>query len=282
MRGSVAVVTDSTACIPPDLAERWGIAVVQQQLRIGEHMDDEARVSGPEIISALKGRQEVTTGPPESGAFFWAYQDAISRGAKSIASLHISSRMSQTVAAAKEAAGQTNVPVHVLDSGTLGMSLGFAVLAAARVAHSGAELGQVLAIAGVRIARSTELLHVETLEYLRRGGRIGRATHLIGNTFAIKPLLTVKDGEVAPLERSLGSERALRKLVDRAVTLAGEQPVDIAVEHIEPDDQRVPRVLGELCRRMPNAKQALPVIVTSIITAHVGPGALGVTISPAV
>lgn len=280
MPGSVAVVTDSTACIPPDLAARWGITVVQQQLRIGEHFDDEARVSGPEIIRAMKDKEEVTTGPPESGAFFWAYQDAVARGAKSIASLHISSRMSQTVLAAKEAAGQTTVPVQVLDSGTLGMSLGFAVLAAARVAHSGAELGQVLAIAGVRIARSTELLHVETLEYLRRGGRIGRAAHLIGNAFSIKPLLTVKDGEVTPLERSLGSERALRKLVDRAVVVAAGRPVDVAVEHVEPDDARVPRVLSELCRRMPNTKQALPVSVTSIITAHVGPGAIGVTISP--
>lgn len=281
MPGSVAIVTDSTACIPPELAARMGVRVVQQQLRIGAEFDDEARVPGERIVSALRGKQEVTTSAPEPGAFFWAYQDAIAHGATAIVSLHISSRMSQTVAAAKEAAAATRVPVHVLDSGTLGMSLGFASLAAARIAKTGAELGQVLAIAGVRIARSTELLHVETLDYLRRGGRIGAAAHLIGSTFAIKPMLTVRHGEVTPLERTLGADRALRKMVDRAIGLADGKAVDLAVEYIGRDD-RVPTVLETLRRRVSGVRQLMPVSVTSIITAHVGPGALGITISPAI
>jgi DegV family protein with EDD domain len=171
--------------------------------------------------------------------------------------------------------------VHVLDSGTLGMSLGFAVLAAARVARSGGVVGQVLAIAGVRIARSTELLHVESLEWLRRGGRIGAAAHLFGSAFAIKPMLTVRRGEVAPLDKTVGADRALRKMVDRAVTVAGGRAVDLAVEHIGADD-RVPGVVDALRDRVTNVKELLPVSVTSIITAHVGPGAMGITISPAV
>jgi DegV family protein with EDD domain len=280
MPGHVAVVTDSTACIPPDLAARTGVRVVQQQLWIGEEADDEARVPDDRIISAMRGNERVATSAPESGAFFWAYQDAITQGASAIVSLHISSRMSETCAAAKEAAAQTRIPVHVLDSGTLGMSLGFAVLAAARVAATGAELGQVLAIAGVRIARSTELLHVESLEYLRRSGRIGAAAHLIGTTFGVKPMLTVRHGEVAPLERTLGADRALRKMVDKAAGVAGGRAVDVAVEHIGADE-RVPKVLSALRERLPNVKELLPVPVTSIITAHVGPGAMGITISPA-
>jgi DegV family protein with EDD domain len=256
-----------------------GVRVVQQQLRIGEEYDDEARVPGERIVTALRGKEDVATAAPEPGAFFWAYQDAIAHGATEIVSLHISGRMSQTVAAAKEAASATRVPVHVLDSGTLGMSLGFAVLSAARLARSGAEIDQVMAIAGVRIARSTELLHVQSLEWLRRGGRIGAAAHLIGSAFAVKPMLTVRHGEVAPLERTLGADRALRRMVDRAVTLADGKPVDIAVEYIG-DDQRVPKVLDSLRKRVTTARAVLPVSVTSIITAHVGPGAMGITVSP--
>ena len=281
MPGFVAIVTDSTACIPAELATRMGIRVVQQQLRIGDDFDDEARVSGEEICQAMRGKSPVTTAPPDPGAFFWAYQDAAVSGASAVVSLHISSRMSQTCQMAKEAAEQVAVPVHVLDSGTLGMSLGFAVLAAARVARSGGVVGQVLAIAGVRIARSTELLHVESLEYLRRGGRIGAAAHLFGSAFAVKPMLTVRRGEVAPLDKTVGAERALRKMVDRAVTVAGGRPVDLAVEHIGADD-RVPAVLEALRARVANVKELFPVAVTSIITAHVGPGAMGITISPAV
>jgi DegV family protein with EDD domain len=279
--GFVAVVTDSTACIPPNLAVSRGVRVVQQQLRIGEETDDEARVPGERIVTALRDREDVATAAPDAGAFFWTYADAIDQGATAIVSLHISSRMSETCRAAKEAAQATKVPVHVLDSGTLGMSLGFAVLAAARVAQAGGELGQVLAIAGVRIARSTELLHVESLEYLRRGGRIGAAAHLIGNAFGIRPMLTVRHGEVEPLERNVGAERALRRMVDKAVSVAGGRPVDLAVEHIGADD-RVAGVLEVLRRRVTNVKELLPVPVTSIITAHVGPGAIGITISPSV
>ncbi|HEX3590905.1 MAG TPA: DegV family protein [Pseudonocardiaceae bacterium] len=283
--GTVAVVTDSTACVPPELAESMGIRVVQQQLHIGDQDDagyeDEARVPRERILGALRRKESVTTSAPDSGAFFWTYADAAAAGASAVVSLHISSRMSDTCAAAREAAAQAPIPVQVLDSGTLGMSLGFAVLSAARVAASGAELGQVLAIAGVRIARSTELLHVESLDYLRRGGRIGAAAHLIGSAFAVKPMLTVRHGQVAPLERTVGTDRALRRLVDKAARLAEGQAVDLAVEHTGADE-RAERVLDALRRRVSDVGQLVSVSVTSIITAHVGPGAMGITISPAV
>jgi DegV family protein with EDD domain len=279
--GFVAVVTDSTACLPADLAASLGVRVVQQQLRIGSEYDDEARVPGERIVTALRDHEQVATAAPDPGAFFWAYADAATQGASAIVSLHVSSRMSDTCTAAREAAAQSPIPVHVLDSGTLGMSLGFAVLAAARVAQSGGQLRQVLAIAGVRIARSTELLHVESLEYLRRGGRIGAAAHLIGSAFGIKPMLTVRHGEVTPLERTVGADRALRRMIDKAAGLAGSGAVDLAVEHIGADD-RVPTVLDALRKRVGNVRQLLDVSVTSIITAHVGPGAMGITISPAI
>jgi DegV family protein with EDD domain len=282
MPGSVAIVTDSTACIPLRLAAARGIAVVQQQLRIGDRdMDDEARVPGQVVLDALLDGQSVTTAPPDPGAFFWAYQDAAARGATSIVSIHLSSHLSRTCELAKEAAEQARVPVHVLDTGTLGMSLGYAVLAASRVARAGGVLGQVLTMAEVRISRSTELLHVDTLEYLRRGGRISAASQFIGTALSLKPMLTLRRGKIVPIDRTVGSERAVRKLVNRAIEVAGNRAVDIAVQHIGADD-RVAGIIEELRGRLPNAKEMIPVPVTSIIAAHVGPGALGISISPAV
>lgn len=281
MPGHVAIVTDSTACIPAELAARAGVRVVQHQLRIGERMDEESRFSSDEIVAALRGPEPVSTTPPDAGAFFWTYQDAIARGATAIVSVHLSGRMSKTCQVAKDAAADARVPVHVLDSGTVGMSLGFAVLAAARVTQAGGDLPQALAIADIRISRSTELFYVETLEYLRRGGRLGATEHRFGGTLALKSMLTVRGGEIAPLDRTVGTERALRKLVDRAVSVSGGRPVDIAVEHIG-DDKRVSGILESLRGRVPNLHVAMAVRITSSITAHTGPGALGITISPAV
>jgi DegV family protein with EDD domain len=132
MPGMVAIVTDSTACLPPQIADAMGIVVVSQQLRIGENgLDEETRVPRDQVERALRAKASITTSPPDPGAFFWAYQDAAARGASEIVSVHVSGQLSQTCDTARQAAEQTQVPVHVIDSGTLGMSLGYAVLAAA-------------------------------------------------------------------------------------------------------------------------------------------------------
>jgi DegV family protein with EDD domain len=122
---------------------------------------------------------------------------------------------------------------------------------------------------------------VDTLDYLRRGGRIGATAHLIGTALAVKPMLTVRRGEIVPVDRTLGSERAVRKLVDRAVALAGNRTVDVAVQHVGSDD-RVPGIVEALRTRLPNVAELMPVDVTSIIAAHVGPGAIGISLSPSV
>jgi DegV family protein with EDD domain len=279
MSGLVAVVTDSTACLPPDLAASWGVYVVQQQLRVGDHSDDESRVPGPALVRALREKVAVSTAAPDPGAFFWAYQDAAAAGAPAILSVHVSGRLSQTCEMARQAAAHIGIPVHVLDSGTLGMSMGYAVLSAAQAAQAGADIKQVLGVAATRIARSSELVHVETLEYLRRGGRIGATAHLLGTALSMKPLLTLKDGVVSALDRTMGGERAMRKLVDRVASAAGDRRVDVAVEHVGEDD-RVPALEALLHERLPNVREAMRVEVSSIIAAHVGPGALGISVAP--
>ncbi|GAA1968126.1 DegV family protein [Amycolatopsis minnesotensis] len=278
---TVAVVTDSTACLPGQLVSQWGISVVQVQLHVGSRTDDEHRFERPELVEALRHGTPVSTSPPDPGAFFWAYQDAVSRGATAIVSVHISGRMSATVRAAREAANQVKVPVHVLDSETTGMSLGFAALSAARTAAAGADPRRVIEAAERRYQGSTELIYVDTLEYLRRGGRIGAAAAVLGTALSIKPLLTVTNGEVAPLARVPGTRRALQRLTDLAGQHAGRGPVDVAMVRFGSADERVDEVANRLRAELPDMRDNMIVEASTIIGAHVGPGALGITVSPA-
>ncbi|ONI83339.1 fatty acid-binding protein DegV [Saccharothrix sp. ALI-22-I] len=275
----VAIVTDSTASLPPQLTEKLGVVVAQIQVRIGDWVDDEVRVPVPKLVDALRARVDVVTSPPDAGAFFWAYADAVASGADAIVSLHVSTGLSQTVEAARQAASQVQVPVHVVDTQTCGMSLGYAVVAAATVAQAGGDANRVLSAAQHIIRHSTELIYVDTLEYLQRGGRIGKAAAMLGSALSMKPLLTVTDGRITPLDKALGAERAVRKLIDIAVKRAGREAVDIAVEHFDAAE-RAGNVLEQLRAKLPNVRRFLVTQVSSAIGAHVGPGALGVTVSP--
>ncbi|MCP2167044.1 DegV family protein [Goodfellowiella coeruleoviolacea] len=275
----VAVVTDSTACLPTELAAQSGISVVQLELQVGERADSEGRIPVSDVVSALRERVPVVTSPPDPGAFFWAYQDAAAAGMDAVVSVHISGRLSQTCASARQAAEQVRIPVHVIDSGTTGMTLGYAVLTAARLAGRGATAEQVANAAVRRSAAGSELIYVDTLEYLRRGGRIGAASALLGTALSIKPLLTIAEGEIAPLARALGSDRALRKLIDIAAKRSLRRQVDLGIEHYHAPELAA-TVRDRLRRRIPNTRDITVTEVSSILGAHVGPGTISVAVSP--
>ncbi|GAA3575927.1 DegV family protein [Amycolatopsis ultiminotia] len=277
MSAHIAVVTDSTSCLPEKLAAQWGIGVVQVQLHVGNQTDDEHRFDRGGLVEAMKAGTPVSTSPPDPGAFFWTYQDAASAGASAIVSLHISGRLSDTVQAAREASQQVRIPVHILDSGTASMSLGYAAVSAARVAGAGGQLNRVLDAAERRVRGATELIYVDTLEYLRRSGRIGAAQSMLGTAFSIKPLLTVRNGEVSPLARVPGTKRAMNRLVDLAEKAVGDQKADLAVTRFGSDEQEVVRRLKE---RIPGVGDILVADASTVIGAHVGPGALSITVSP--
>ncbi len=279
MHRRVAVVTDSTACLPAQLAEKLGITVAQIQVRIGDFVDDEARVPLSKLVEAMRDDLDVATSPPDPGAFFWTYADAAASRVEAIVSLHVSTDLSQTTEIARQAAAQVKVPVHVVDTRTCGMSLGYAVVAAATVAAAGGDVNHVLSAAQQSFRRSSELLYVDTLEYLRRGGRIGAAAALLGSALSLKPLLTMVDGRIAPLDKVLGTDRAMRKLVDIAVRRAGRDQVDIAVEHFAAAE-RAQSVLDQLRAKLPNVRRFLLTQVSSAIGAHIGPGAVGVAVAP--
>ena len=275
----VKVFTDSTAGLPAATAAEWNIGIVDVQLQLGEHIDDERRFSTDDIIDTMESGAHVQTSPPAPGAFFWAYQDAVSAGAEAIVSLHISGKMSDTAETARQACQDIRIPVYVVDTETTGMSLGFAVLAAARAAAADGDPRAVVGAAQQHYQASSELIYVDTLKFLRAGGRIGQAAALAGTALAVRPLLTLRDGEVAPLTRVSGSNRALAKLTDLAVTRADDRVVNVAVAALRIGD-RERKLQQELEQRLAAPGRVMLTPASTVIGAHVGPGALGITITP--
>ena len=232
MGSAVAVVTDSTAYLAPGLAERHGLIIVPLQIAVGGATRDENDITTAEAARALKEWQPVTTSRPAPERFAEAYRAAAGSGAREVVSVHLSAAMSGTVEAARLAAGAAPIPVRVVDSGTVGMGLGFAALTAAAAARSGGTAEQVADAAARRAALTRSLIYVDTLEHLRRGGRIGAAATLLGSALMVKPLLELRDGRLAPLEKVRTSSRALARLEELAVTEAGERRVDLGVQHL--------------------------------------------------
>ncbi|MGH3737210.1 MAG: DegV family protein [Micromonosporaceae bacterium] len=278
-RSHISIVTDSTAALPPEVARYYGIGVVPLRLLIGDDETDEARADPAYVASALRHDTPVSTSEPESSEFFWAYCDAVHAGYTEIVSLHISGRLSKTAESARAAAARTSVPVHVVDSLTGGMSLGFLAVAACEAAAAGASADQVVRLIEQRRDHATQMIYVDTLEHLRRGGRIGKAAAMLGTALSIKPLLGLSGGEIVPLARIPGTDRALTKMVAEGVRQAGQRPTDAAVEYFD-EPERAQSVAVQLRRRMPHLRRLVITRGSAVIAAHVGPGAVGLALSP--
>jgi len=187
--------------------------------------------------------------------------------------------MSATAEAARQACQDIRIPVYVIDTETTGMSLGFAVLAAARVAADDGDPQNVVGAAQQCYRNSSELIYVDTLRFLREGGRIGNAAALAGSALAVRPLLTLQAGEVNALTKVTGSKRALGKLTDLAVAHADDRVVNVAVTALAVGT-RERQLQHELEQRLAAPGRVMLAHASTVIGAHVGPGALGITITP--
>jgi DegV family protein with EDD domain len=285
MPRDVALVTDSTALLPRDVVERRGITVVPLQVVIGATAYDEgvdAEATPETIAAALKEFTPVSTSRPTPAVFAAAYRRAAADGAREVLSIHLSGEMSGTYESAQLAARESPVPVRTVDSRQLGMATGFAVLTAADVLDDGGNVAAGAAAAAERAAATTSLFYVDTLEYLRRGGRIGPAAALLGSALAVKPLLRIDDGRIASLEKVRTAGRALSRLEELAVEAAGERPVDVAVAHLANAD-RAALLATNLSGRLAASLQDRSVLVGevgAVIGAHVGPGMVAVVVAP--
>jgi DegV family protein with EDD domain len=279
---SVAVVTDSTAYLPAELVEEYGIEVVPLYVVLPGRSGREGCDIGPQdVAQAMQARgQQVFTSRPTPGDFVAAYRRCLADGADRIVSVHLSAELSGTWDAARLAAGQIGEHVvTVIDSRATAMALGYAVLAAARAAAEGADAEAVADVARDTAAATRTLFVVDTLEYLRRGGRIGAAAAVLGSALAVKPVLHVVDGKVVPLEKVRTSARAFHRLVQRAVEAAGDGAASVAVHHLAAAE-RAERLATELREQLPKLRELYVSELGAAIGAHVGPGAVGVVVVP--
>ncbi len=279
MSHSVAVVTDSTAYLPAVQATAAKVTVVPVQVIVGGETFDETAVSSADIAEALREWRPISTSRPSPSAFADVYQRLALDGADEIVSVHLSGAMSATVESAELAAKEVSVPVRVIDSRSIGMGLGFPVLAAAQAAASGADAERVEQIARDRCASASVLFYVDTLEYLRRGGRIGKAAALVGSALSVKPLLHLVDGNVTPLEKVRTTSKALARLEELALERVGDGAADVAVQHLANPD----RAHALAARIQESAGGAVAVTVGevgAVVGAHVGPGMIAVAVCP--
>lgn len=273
----VRIVTDSTADLPPEIAQELGISVVPLQVIFGEEtFRDGVDLKSEEFFQRLPSSKEhPRTSQPSPGDFQQVYE-RLAAETDRILSIHLSSRLSGTVETARQAAlpfiGRCEI--DVLDSRSASMAMGLAVMAAARAARAGGDLATCAAITRSVLQREEIAVALDTLEYLRRGGRIGRAQAFLGGILRLKPILSIRDGEVHPISRV----RTRRKALDEVLRICTEgQPVEeAAIMHATtPDDAR--RLADEVARRWPGAQIHIGRF-GPVLGAHGGPGLIGVAV----
>jgi DegV family protein with EDD domain len=279
MAGRVVVVTDSTAYLPAGVAEALGVRVVPLQVVLGGRSGAEGdEVTPTDVATALSAWVPVSTSRPTPAEFAAVYRSALAAGAAGVVSLHLSRELSGTWDSARAAAEEVGSDaVRVVDSRSAAMGLGFAVLAAASAAAGGAGLEESYAAAVSTAERTTTLFYVDTLEHLRRGGRIGAAQALLGTALSVKPILHVREGRIVPLEKVRTASKGVARLEALAVAAAGDGPVDVAVHHLAAPERAA--VLTERLRaRLPRLRQLYASEIGAVVGAHVGPGVLGVVV----
>ncbi|MFW3475180.1 DegV family protein [Streptomyces microflavus] len=280
MSRHVAVVTDSTAYLPRRTMERHGITAVPLTVVLGDQaLEEGTEISARSLALALQKRHSVTTSRPSPEVFAETYRAVAGRGADAVVSLHLSAEFSGTYDAALLAAKDAPIPVRVVDTGMVAMALGFCALAAAESAEAGGSLDEVVAAAEKRAAGTSAYFYVDTLDYLRRGGRIGTAQALLGSALAVKPILQLDGGRIEMLEKVRTASKAIARLEEIVAERAGGAAVDIAVHHLAAPE-RAERLAERLRERVPGLVDLHVSEVGAVIGAHTGPGLLGAVISP--
>lgn len=278
---TVKIVTDSTADLPESLIRKHGITVVPLNVHFGEEVyQDGVDIWASEFYYKLQnGPHLPRTSQPSPGDFLKVYTELTADGSD-VVSLHLSKQLSGTWQSAQMAKEMLEGGrVTVVDSASASMGLGLLALEAARRAGEGATADQV-AEAAERGSRSLSLYFVvDTLEWLQKNGRIGRATAFLGSLLNLKPVLTVEDGVVTPVEKARGKGKAVARMFELTHQRLGERPARFCVLHADRPEEAAD--LAEQAKREFNCVEA-PVIseVGPIVGTHVGPGTLGLVCLP--
>ncbi len=271
----VYIVTDSTADIPREIVDQYGITVVPLTITFGaESFRDGQDLTTDEFYRRLQATKQLPqTGQPPPALFQHAYEHLVSRG--EVVSVHLSHKFSGTIETARNAARDVSAgKITVVDSGLTSMALGLCVIAAAKKAQAGGTRDECAAAAESVARRIKLLVTFETLDYLRRGGRIGRASAFVGGLLKLKPILTVKDGEAHPVARVRSRQKALDELFDLAMETKDVE--DAVVLHTT-----TPEEAETLAQRVKAACPDVSLIVGRFgpaLGVHGGPGMIGLAV----
>ena len=273
---TVRIVTDSTADLPAALAQDMGIAVVPLNVHLGDEVfTDGDTIHSDEFYQRLVSSPSLPkTSQPAIGAFMETYQQLLT-DADGIVSVHISSQVSGTVNAAQLAVSELGSnAIEVVDTLQASLALGLIAVAAAKVAQSGGSLAEVVAEAKSASQRARFFGLVETLEYLEKGGRIGKAQALLGSLLRIKPILTLREGVAHPVEKVRTRAKGLERLAAIAAELAPLEAIGVMSSDVAEDSKLI---IDALTKHIPGSD---PVVSRfgPILGTYLGPGSLGVAV----
>lgn len=277
MTHKIALITDSTCDLPRDILEKYEIQVVPLAIIWGDdQFRDGIDLSAEDFYQRLESDPTLpTTSQPTPREMVQAYETAHKNGAEEILIITISSAMSGTHESALQAAELVEIPVKVLDSKANSMSLGWQVIAAARAREEGGDLGEMVQAAEIARNSMVYIITLDTLEYLHKGGRIGGASHFIGNLLNLKPQISVdhQTGQVAGGRRSRTRKKALADLYKDFFALVDtDKELHIAVLHnaaLEEAQELARRIEKEI-----EPEEILLSIVSPVLGVHTGPRAV--------
>jgi len=272
---AVKIVTDSTCDLPPQIAQELGVTVVPLYVISGDVSYREGiDITADEFYEMLrKSRELPTTSAPSVGDFQGVYQRLLDEG-HSLVSIHLSGKLSATVTIAQTAADSTSSPerIAVVDSQSLSVGMSFAIMEAAAAVRAGGGLEEVRAAAESVAGRLYIEFMLDTLEYVRRGGRIGRARAYLGTMLRIKPILSVRDGEIYPVERVRTRSQGVERIIQTAVR---HQNVTMAAVGYSTTPDEAELILGRLAMAFPHAR-VFTTRFGPVLGTHGGPGTVGI------
>ncbi len=276
---AIRIVTDSTADLPPELVQELGITIVPSNVVIDDvNYRDGVDLTPDDFYHRLGASSRLpTTSQPSVGAFQSAYQGLLEQGDE-IVSIHISGKLSGTANSANQAkAALGEAAIEVVDSGLASIALGLVAVAAARLAPQSGSGQEVAEQVRRDLGRTNTFFALDTLEYLQKGGRVGKAQAFVGSLLSVKPILTLTDGEVHPLERPRNHERAVRRLVELARERAPAQQLGVVYSTEAAWAADLRRRLSDL---LP-AEQIITGRFGPALGTYVGPKALGIALTSA-
>ena len=275
---AIKVVTDSTSDLPADVAESLGIEVVPLNIHFGPDVYKDRVNLMPDTFydKLINGNVLPTTSQPSVGEFIEVYE-RLGSDADGIVSVHLSEKLSGTMNSARLASQQAKAegPIEVVDTFQVSMGVGICAMEAAEAANSGGDMNQVKLSARNAVTRSQCFFMLETLEFLQKGGRIGKAQALIGNLLKIRPMLMLQEGEVHPLGRERTRRKGIAKLVDTVKELA---PISgLAVMYSTGQDE-AQTLAQNVSKFMIEGREPMMLQIGPVIGTYAGPDTLGIAL----